>query len=211
MYDLHGKTFGHLKVIKRDGSRHGEVQWLCECDCGNTCLALSYALRKQITTHCGCRLGENISKGNTKHGLSNSRIRRIHANMMSRCYNPKVDSYKWYGALGIEVCDDWKGKNGFCRFCEWAFSNGYDKNLSLDRKINSMNYSPSNCRWVTMEYQQNNRTNNRLLTYNGETLTMANWAKKLNISYGKIQSMLSRKMESEVMSELCTMNSGNIC
>lgn len=75
--------------------------------------------------------------------------------MKSRCYNTKAVNYKWYGAKGIQVCEDWI--NDFIAFYNWSLSNGYKKGLTLDRKEGDKHYSPDNCRWVTMKVQNGNR------------------------------------------------------
>lgn len=79
------------------------------------------------------------------------------SDMKQRCYNKKNCNYKYYGARGIKVCDEWLGENGFKNFEKWALQNGYKKELSLDKIDNSGNYSPQNCRWVTQRIQNINK------------------------------------------------------
>lgn len=110
--------------------------------------------------------------------------------MKNRCYNPHYYLFKNYGGKGISVCDEWLGEHGFESFAKWAFENGYKKELSIDRIDNALGYSPQNCRWVDMKTQQNNRTNNRRITANGETHTMAEWSRISNIHYSTIQRRL---------------------
>ena len=81
--------------------------------------------------------------------------------MIHRCTNPKDKSYKWYGARGITVCEEWLS---YDNFYEWAMSTGYNesktgKEQSLDRKDNDKGYSPDNCRWVSIKAQQRNKRN----------------------------------------------------
>ena len=75
--------------------------------------------------------------------------------------------YKNYGARGIKICDEWK--NDFKAFYDWAMSNGYADNLTIDRIDVNGNYEPSNCRWVTKEIQNKNTRRNINITYNGKT------------------------------------------
>ena len=76
-------------------------------------------------------------------------------------------------------------------------ANGYSEKMSIDRIDNQKGYSPDNCRWVTMTVQQNNRTNNRMITVNGITDTMANWSRKSGIPYSTMQERLKRGWSEE--------------
>jgi hypothetical protein len=60
-------------------------------------------------------------------------------------------------------------------------SNGYSDNLTIDRINNDGNYEPSNCRWVTIKEQNQNKRNVILLTYQGKTQSATAWAKELGI------------------------------
>jgi hypothetical protein len=114
-----------------------------------------------------------------KHGLHGTRIYSIHKNMKARCYNPKRNSYKNYGARGVRVCDEWLGEDGVVNFYNWAMSSGYKEELTLDRKDVNGNYEPSNCRWLTKKEQSNNRRDNRVITFNGVTKTATEWSQSL--------------------------------
>ena len=104
--------------------------------------------------------------------------------MKKRCYNKRDNQYKNYGGKGVVVCDEWK--NDYTSFMKWAYANGYDETLkrgkcSIDRINVNGNYEPSNCRWVDDLVQENNRTNNVRVTYQGETHTISEWARLRNI------------------------------
>jgi len=62
-------------------------------------------------------------------------------------------------------------------FYDWAIGNGYSDELQIDRIDFNGNYEPSNCRWVTLVQQANNKSNVRVLSYNGEEHTISEWAK----------------------------------
>lgn len=117
------------------------------------------------------------------------RLYRIWANMRTRCNNPNFTKYEDYGGRGIKVCQEWQR---FELFYEWAMANGYADTLTLDRIDNDNGYSPTNCRWVTQTEQCNNKRNNHLLTYNGETLTIAQWAKRLGVNYFSLHDRITK-------------------
>jgi hypothetical protein len=77
---------------------------------------------------------------------------RIWTGIFTRCYNPKNNIYKYYGARGIQVCDRWKDFRNF-----YADMGERPKGLQLDRIDNNKHYSPDNCRWVTAK--ENNPSN----------------------------------------------------
>ena len=109
------------------------------------------------------------------HGKQPARLYRIWSNMKNRCTNPNADNYSFYGGRGIKVCDEWR--DDFVPFRAWAMANGYADNLTLDRIDNDGDYSPANCRWETHLRQCNNTRRNHLLTFQGETHTISEWAR----------------------------------
>lgn len=119
-----------------------------------------------------------------KHGYA-SRGRRPTAyykwqRMLARCYHPSQKDFARYGAQGVTVCDRWRfgegGVTGFeCFIADMGFA-PFD-GASIDRIDNSKGYSPDNCRWATAQQQANNRRSNRHLTIDGETKTVAEWAR----------------------------------
>ena len=134
------------------------------------------------TKSCGCIFNER----NEMHGLINTRLYRIWANIKARCYYKKCVDYNDYGGRGITMCDEWK--NSFKSFHDWAFDNGYDEKAdkwkcTIDRIDVNGNYEPSNCRWATIKEQANNKTNSLNITYKGETKTLAQWAEELDLPY----------------------------
>ena len=96
---------------------------------------------------------------------------------MNRCYNPNNPAYSRYGGRGIKVCERWRKIENFI-----ADMGQKPEGKSIDRIDNNGNYSPENCRWATHKEQMNNKRNNRILIHNGLSLTMAQWAEKLNTS-----------------------------
>ena len=117
------------------------------------------------------------------------KIRNIWSGMVQRCYNPSSRGYRWYGSKGITVCDEWRH---FRSFEEWALASGFKPGLSIERIDNTKGYTPENCRWITLSDQGKNKTNNHLITMNGETKTLSDWAKHLNIKQSTLSHRLKR-------------------
>ena len=192
--DLAGKRFGRLVVIKEvdpyypPNSNKRHRKWLCKCDCGNYIKTYQGGLLRGETKSCSCLRKENIKQHTNKYS-TNHPLYKVLLSMRQRCSNPKAIEYKHYGGKGIKVCDEWnKIPGGYDAFYEWAMSNGYKKGLSIDRIDNNGNYEPANCRWATYKEQANNTSQNHFLTYDGKTLTIAQWAEKTGINYETISA-----------------------
>lgn len=98
----------------------------------------------------------------TKHNMSGTRLYHSWQSMrercgLTKCSNPQA--VKYYISKGITVCRSW---SRFAVFAKWALANGYHDSLSLDRKRSSRNYSPGNCRWVSMRDNLRNRDDRKL-------------------------------------------------
>lgn len=187
--DLTGQKFGKLTAVRYKGVRgRRRTYWECVCECGNTVCVASVHLKSGHTKSCGCLKIERIENLNKKTGLSHSKLGYAYRNMLNRCFYPKIEMYKEYGARGITVCSEWLDKEkGFENFVEWAKANRYSEGLTLDRIDVNGNYEPSNCRWVDLYTQANNKRNNLYLRINGEVDTVGNWARKLNVSYWNLR------------------------
>lgn len=153
--NIKGKRFGRLIAIRPNGKRGTRIAWLCKCDCGNTTTVDGGSLRNEDTKSCGC-LSREKSKSRAVHGLSKHPIYYAYYDMLKRCYNPDADGYKYYGGRGIQV----KYRN-FIHFRDEMIST-WKAGLTIDRIDVNGDYKPGNCRWVTMEVQQQNKRNNKL-------------------------------------------------
>ena len=191
--EMVGKRFGRLVVIGESAQRKkdGSICYLCKCDCGKTKIINGMNLRRGDTLSCGCYNREIISKPLTK--IYDTPLYKCWQSMKQRCLNNKSQSYNNYGKRGIGVCDDWK--DNFIIFKNWAINNGYKKGLTLDRIDNNGNYEPSNCRWVTMSKQQNNKRTNRLFTYENETHTIKEWSNIKNINYATLLQRINNNKD----------------
>lgn len=105
-----------------------------------------------------------------------------------RTHNTHHKDYKYCGAKGITICDEWD--KSYEAFKEWALNNGYRDDLTIDRIDNSGNYCPENCRWADLYTQANNKSNNHLITYNGKTQNMTQWAREIGVCRELIKDRL---------------------
>lgn len=185
LIDLKGVRFAHLVVTERAGAdKHGHVMWLCQCDCGKQKVVKGHKLLSGDYKSCGCM---HYKYG---HGQSDTRLYHIWRTMKARCVASNSHKYHAYGGRGITICEEWL--NSFESFYDWAMANGYRDDLTIDRIDNDGNYCPENCRWATPAEQANNTRKNRLLTHNGETHTVAEWAKIVGITKAALYHRLSR-------------------
>lgn len=182
IHNVAGKRFGFATVICEDGRTScGSVLWLCKCDCGKYFHTTSSNLVRGTTKSCGCyssRCTRNRNIENTIYKTPDEvRLSHIWRDMLRRCEKTTDPAYCNYGGRGINVCASWKE---FDNFKEWAIKTGYHSSLTIDRIDNNAGYSPNNCRWATVQEQANNRRNNLIVEYNGETRTITEWSRILN-------------------------------
>ena len=169
--DITGMKFGSLTAIEFDYIDNRQAYWKFQCDCGNIHTArsntINYVCKKyndpQLPS-CGCV--ELARK--TKHGYRKAKdthpAYRAYRGMMSRCYDTNNSGYKWYGAIGVTVCDEWKGNPE--AFVKWSIENGWSKGLHIDKDILCKAkgiyphiYSPDTCQWVKPQVNISAATN----------------------------------------------------
>lgn len=178
--DLTGQKYGRLTVIERAGSNiHKKALWKCRCDCGREVVVIGSNLLNGNTNSCGCYKSDMTSERMQTHGQSQTRLYHIWKNMRQRCGNPRKPDYQYYGGRGIKIDKRWDDYN---EFEKWALANGYTDELTIDRINVDGNYTPENCRWVSMTEQARNMSRNRMLEYNGEKHCIAEWGEILGIS-----------------------------
>jgi len=194
--NLLGKKFGEFTATKMVRKNiNGNYVWEFRCSCGVIKCYDYKTINKKKKLHCGCltikkikpvklekqsNLKKEIAKNTTlfifgkpfKKLLEYSSYRA----MLKRCYNKNHEAYNRYAGKNIIVCDYWK--ESFINFYN-DMAPRPSKNHSLERIDNTKGYCKENCRWATMKEQGNNRYTNKLLTYNNETLTYAQWSEKL--------------------------------
>lgn len=183
LQSLVGMKFGRLTVVGIDRTLNGKLRYECLCDCGNKTIVFPANLKRGNTTSCGCAKTEHIVKLNKKHGEKHTKLYGVWCGIRARCNNPNNKEYQRYGGRGIKCCEEW---SDFVFFREWAYANGYSDGLTIDRIDNEKGYCPENCKWSNYYEQANNTSTNVFVEYNGETHTMSEWAKLLNLNYKRL-------------------------
>lgn len=188
---LIGLRFERLVVLSDLGLRSrpdglSSRWWLCQCNCGKTTKTTTTNLRKGDTRSCGCYGAERRREASiaalTKHGHAKSTGHRVEYNvfktMHARCYNPKNHKYARYGGRGIAVEPRWHVYENFYTDMGERPSSQHQ----IERRDNNGNYGPGNCYWATPQAQARNRKSNRLITINGKTECIAEWAEHAGLN-----------------------------
>ena len=192
--DLTARKYGRLSVIGRFDVRHRVTRWECLCECGNIRIVGSHALQSGHSKSCGCLNREISQQANKKHGQTKSNHTavtpeyRTWCGILQRCTNPKNTHYDRYGGRGITICDKWR--NDFMAFYEDMGKR--PAGTTIDRIDNNKGYEPGNCRWADKKTQQNNLSNNVVITHDGITMTLPMWAERLGIKKSCLDARIRR-------------------
>lgn len=146
-----GQRTGNITITTSSFKDGRYIRYCVKCDCGKEFTPQRVDVERGESRSCGCR--RNSSRPKTyaaREGASKTRLYQNWHRMMARC-GKRLD----YIAKGITVCADW---HSFETFRNWALSNGYRDDLTLDRRNNSFGYSPGNCRWAPLTTQAQNRS-----------------------------------------------------
>lgn len=203
--DLTGQRFGRLVAIRHVGyDKRGQAIWEFKCDCGNTIHALGYPITYGNVTSCGCYNREKTVRQNYKHGFSvrgkREKLYVVWCALKKRCKTPTDKAYKYYGARGIDICDEWET---YEPFREWAMANGYKDGLTIDRIDNDGNYCPENCRWVDMVVQsRNTRRTIKIVMEDGTKKPFRELCEELGINANRIRNKIYRDMPQKEFEEI---------
>lgn len=180
-----------LKVLGIDRRQGKTLYVFVRCECGTKKSVRFEQIRKGALKSCGCAKTHAQSFAVTNNC---SDVYRAWVAMRQRCGNPRSPKFHHYGGRGISVCDRWR-----------SFENFYadmgprpSRRHSLDRYPNNNgNYEPGNCRWATQKEQLSNRRVNHIITVEGVTRTVTQWAEFNGWRKGAIFSRLNRGMNPE--------------
>lgn len=142
------------------------------------------------------------NKHGVTHGMSGTTIYRVWIRMKQRCNNPNDPAFKWYGERGIKVSSEWEKFENFYR----DMGNKPTPKHTLERVDNNGNYCKENCVWATMDVQGKNRRDNVLITFNGKTQNISDWAREIGIKHGSLSKRLKRWTLEEALTRPITTN-----
>lgn len=196
LIDLVGQRFERLTVVEYIGREHHSSKWRCLCDCGVEVLAQRSALVTGTTKSCGCFRADRMSRLTYKHGEAGGEKRRKRRpeykawdSIKQRCFNPNAKEWKWYGGRGISLAPEWAAD--FSAFLAYIGPRPSPKH-SVDRIDGAKNYEPGNVRWADWVEQANNRSNNRMVEFNGQLMTMKQAALAAGMPYKSVKGRVQK-------------------
>lgn len=132
------------------------------------------------------------------HGMHKTPVYTLWTNIKQRTTNPKHVSWKYSGAKGVRLCDEWYD---FAVFYAYVGDPPFP-GASLDRyPDNDGDYKPGNVRWASREDQQRNKGSNRWITFQGRTTVQAQWAKELGITQSNLVHRLENWSKKRALTE----------
>jgi hypothetical protein len=176
--DLTGRPFGLWTVTAFAGTYQGNTYWTCQCTCGAVSDVAAHALRRGTSNSCGCQKPEISRQLHTTHGMSSSVEHAIRRAMIQRCTNPNHQDYPLYGGRGITVCEAWR--TSFEAFYA-DMGPRPSPHHTLERLQNDKPYEPGNVVWDTPATQARNRRSTVLITHEGITLCITDWALRVGM------------------------------
>lgn len=182
-------------MMSRGSGKSRQSYVVCECECGNTCVPRLHRMLRGESQSCGCMFMVNAVASHVTHGMSrtkeHARVYGIWVGMRSRCRNPKLRAYKYYGAKGVQVCPQWDCDGGFEQFIK-DMGHPPSESHSMDRIDSDGDYCPENCRWATVVEQARNKSKFPRYEYAGEMLTLSELADRSALSKYTIADRLKR-------------------
>ena len=125
----------------------------------------------------------------TRHGFAGTPVYQIWQAVKQRCCNPKSRHYGYYGGRGITICPEWR--DSFLAFYR-DMGDPPTPGHQVERINNNKGYEPGNCRWATRDEQMRNTRRCRLITFDGRTMVLTDWAKELGISPNTLRVRISQ-------------------
>ena len=190
-----GQTFGIYTILSTHSERASDGHLLYECEC-SVCHKIVIRKLSDVKRH------NEICRHNTCN-WDNNRIGGIFNSMMDRCYNPLCKDYKWYGGVGVRICDEWKSNPK--SFEMWAVENGYGDMMTIDRIESSEGYSPENCQWISREENSRKAGKVNWIVVGEHCLTGHQWSDKLGIGTNVINTAIRNHGEEKTKELIAAM------
>lgn len=194
-----GEKYGSYTVVERtnDKTPHGNCIYVAQCTCGickrDTLSNIKYAMVKDECPHYG-HIGDLVYPC---FQIKTRKLSAIFRGMLSRCYDKEDKAYRFYGAKGVTVCEEWINSPG--KFESWALANGYLDGLTIDRIDESLGYSPNNCRWIDGETNTRFKSTTNYITAT-VTLSGKQWASLIpDVGINYINKLMRNKGEEETV------------
>lgn len=155
-----GNKIHRLKIISKYIKSHynqNSTFVIAECECGNIKEYLLKNITSDNTRSCGCYHSDNQRRKaierNYKHGQSqnNNKLFKIWLRLKSICDIQTSTEYKYFGAIGVKVDNEWKE---FIDFQSWAYKSGYVDGLTIKRYRSYENFCSNNCYWIDKSYSK---------------------------------------------------------
>ena len=186
--DITGRRFARLTVVAMAEERvHGRIAWHCRCDCGRELIVSGNALQANNTRSCGCYKLDTTGARRRTHGKSRTPEYKNWCAMKARCYDTNNQDYGHYGGRGIRVCERWK--DSFENFLADMGTRPHPRS-TIERKDPNKDYSPANCQWASQKQQTRNKRTSRMLTVDGQTKCIGEWAEQ----YGVRQHLIAQRI-----------------
>lgn len=191
-----GQNFNRLTVIGLAGPEyHPELILKCKCLCGTVKIMKAVDVVYGRSKSCGCLKTESARRViklshviNTTHGMSRTRIYKIWARMLSRCFNKNNTRFSSYGGRGITVCKRWLEFTNF-----YADMGDCPPGKTLDRfPDNDAGYKSSNCRWATPKQQQRNMRTTSFIKYRGRRHVLRDLCDRFGQDADTVRTRLKR-------------------
>lgn len=161
-----GEQFGDWRVLaevaprrRPSGKYYRYVR--CQCTCGVEREVDLARLRKGRSRSCGHTI--QARHGQARTGQTRpSRLYRLWVSIKQRCFNPRCESYRYYGERGITMYEGWVASfECFERDVLAEIGPHPGKGWSIDRINNDGDYRPGNLRWATPSEQLRNQRRHR--------------------------------------------------
>jgi hypothetical protein len=185
-----GEQFNDWTVKEQipNHSKHGEM-YRCVCRCGSSSIVRRSKLVDGLSKSCRSCGRIRQSEKVKRHGLTDTPTWKSWSAMMNRASGGSNDHEKRRryfnrGRIVVPPLDIFES------FLEHMGER--PPGTTLDRKDNDLPYQIGNLRWATSKEQCRNRSTNRILEYNGESLTAVEWGERLGLTPETIAARINR-------------------